>query len=212
MPERPRGFFKMSGLDRSDAPPPETRKGAPLRPWTIPNLIGYVRILLVVLFVYLAFDSDDGRSLAAFWVFGFAGGTDYLDGFVARATGQYSRLGSLMDPLIDRLLIISGVVVCWHFVLVPRWALAALIAREIVMLVVVAYGLSRGLDVKVNMVGRVVVWFVMAGLGFSLISDGWVVRVTLYTGLAGSWAATLLYIRDGARQLRDRPQPTASSG
>ncbi len=49
---------------------------------------------------------------------------DYLDGFLARLTGQYSRLGALLDPLIDRLTILSGAVVCWHFELLPRWALA----------------------------------------------------------------------------------------
>ena len=49
----------------------------------------------------------------------------------ARVTGQYSRLGALMDPVIDRLLaILAGVVVCWHFELLPRWALAVLVARE----------------------------------------------------------------------------------
>ena len=49
---------------------------------------------------------------------------DYADGIAARVTGQYSRLGALMDPVTDRLLVISGVVVCWHFQLLPRWALA----------------------------------------------------------------------------------------
>ena len=61
--------------------------------------------------------------------------SDYLDGMAARVTGQYSRLGALLDPLTDRLLVISGVVVCWHFELLPRWALAVLAARELFMLV-----------------------------------------------------------------------------
>ena len=73
------------------------------------------------------------------------------------------------------------------------------------MLAVVAFGLSRGLDIEVNMVGRTAVWFVMIGLVFSLISDFWLFRLSLYIGLAGSIAATALYIRDGLRQLRDRP-------
>lgn len=210
MPERVHGKLKLSGLDRTAAPPPETVKGAPLRPFTLPNLVCYVRIVLIGLFLWLSFDTDDGRSTAAFWIFGFAAGGDYLDGFLARTTGQYSRLGALMDPLIDRLLIISGVVVCWNFELLPRWALALLIAREIVMLMVVAYGLRRGLDIEVNMVGRTAVWFVMFGLVFSLISDFWLFRLSLYIGLAGSIVATALYIRDGRRQLRNRSTPSAA--
>ena len=62
------------------------------------------------------------------------GWADYLDGFAARLTGQYSRLGALLDPVVDRLLVVSGMVVCWHFELLPRWAIAIVIARELFML------------------------------------------------------------------------------
>ena len=55
---------------------------------------------------------------------------DYLDGFLARVTGQYSRMGALLDPLVDRLTILAGAVVCWHFELLPRWALALLAAAR----------------------------------------------------------------------------------
>ena len=61
--------------------------------------------------------------------------SDYFDGIAARVTGQYSRMGALLDPLVDRLLIIAGVIVCWKFELLPRWALAVLAARELFMLV-----------------------------------------------------------------------------
>lgn len=207
MPERPAGFLKMSGLDRTDTPRPETRKGAPLRPLTIPNLVGYARIGLIAAFLAFAFNSGDGRSNAAFWCFAIAAATDYVDGLLARATGQYSRLGTLMDPLIDRVLIIAAVVACWHFELLPRWALAVLAARELLMLLVVLYGLSRGLDIEVNMVGRCAVWFTMAGLGLALVSDGWAVETSLYVGIAGSLAATALYIKDGLQELRRAPAP-----
>ena len=60
---------------------------------------------------------------------------DYLDGFLARATGQYSRMGALLDPIVDRLTILAGAAVCWHFELLPRWALAVLAVRELVTLV-----------------------------------------------------------------------------
>ncbi len=55
-------------------------------------------------------------------------------------TRQYSRLGALMDPVTDRLLVVSGVVVCWRFQLLPRWALAVLAARELSMLALGRYG------------------------------------------------------------------------
>src|SRR3954451_24224704 len=86
-------------------------------------------------FLVLALDSGDGRAGAATAIYGVIAGTDYLDGIAARVTGQYSRLGALMDPLVDRLLVVSGAVVCWKFELLPRWALAVLAARELFMLV-----------------------------------------------------------------------------
>ncbi len=81
------------------------------------------------------------------------GWADYADGIAARLTGQYSRLGALMDPLTDRLLVISGVVVCWHFQLLPRWALAVLAARELLMLALARYGVRRGVELRINWPG-----------------------------------------------------------
>ena len=94
---------------------------------------------------------------------------DYADGIAARVTGQYSRLGALMDPLTDRLLAISGVVVCWHFALLPRWALAVLVARELSMLVLGRYGLARGVELRINWPGRLSVAPLM---GVVLLRDG----------------------------------------
>ena len=103
MADPPLTFRRLVGLDRSGGPPPETQRGAPLHPWTIPNAIGFVRIGLIPVFLVLALDSDDGRDTAATILFAFIAGSDYLDGMVARLTGQYSRLGALMDPVIDPL-------------------------------------------------------------------------------------------------------------
>ena len=69
---------------------------------------------------------------------------DYLDGFAARLTGQYSRLGRLLDPIVDRLLVISGMVVAFDFSLLPRWAIGVVVARELFMLGLSRYGLRAG--------------------------------------------------------------------
>ena len=111
-----RSVARLLGLDRSGAPPAQTRAGEPLRPWTIPNAIGFVRIALIPLFLVLAFTSSDGRDAAAATLFAVIGWGDYADGIAARVTGQYSRLGALMDPVTDRVLAISGAAVCWRFV------------------------------------------------------------------------------------------------
>jgi cardiolipin synthase len=200
-------FRRLSGLDRSGPQPPETRAGQPLRPWTIPNAIGYVRIALIPVFLVVALRSGDGRSTAAAIVYAVIGWSDYADGIAARVTGQYSRMGALLDPLTDRLLIISGVVVCWRFDLLPRWALAALVAREVFMLGLVRFGLRRGVDIEINWLGRWGVWPVMSAVFFALVGVGWLAEASLYLGLAMALAATALYVRSGLAALgaRDRP-------
>ena len=197
---------RLLGLDRSGPPPPATVAGAPLNPWTIPNAIGYVRIALVPVFLVLALSSGDGRDAAATTIYAVIGATDYLDGITARVTGQYSRLGTLLDPLVDRLLVISGVIVCYRFDLLPRWALIVLAARELVMLVLTRIGMRRGMDLKVNMVGRWAVWPTMFSLFLAMVSTTWVAPALLYVGLAMTLWATALYFRDGWNAMHQNTQ------
>jgi cardiolipin synthase (CMP-forming) len=197
---------RLVGLDRSGPPPPATVAGAPLNPWTIPNAIGFVRLALVPVFLVLALTSDDGRDLTAAVIFTVVAATDYLDGITARLTGQYSRLGALLDPLVDRLLVVSAVVVNYRFDLLPRWALIVLAARELLMLVLTRVGMRRGMDLKVNMVGRWAVWPTMLSLGLAMITDSWVAPALLYFGLALTLWATALYFRDGWSAMHQNTQ------
>ena len=202
---------RLLGIDRSGGPPPETRKGEPLRPWTLPNAISYVRLALLPVFLVVALGSGDGRdAVAVALYFGIAWG-DQLDGLVARLTGQYSRLGALLDPLTDRALVIAGVVVCWHFELLPRWALAVLAGRELVMLVLTQVGLRAGMDLKINMVGRWAVWPVMFAIFLAMIVDTWVAEASLYLGLALTLWATAIYLSDGVGFLQARRRPSSST-
>jgi CDP-diacylglycerol--glycerol-3-phosphate 3-phosphatidyltransferase len=198
-------FRRLSGLDRSGPPPPQTLRGQPLHPWTIPNAIGYVRLALLPVFLLFAFESGDGQSTTAVVIFAVIGWSDYLDGIAARVTGQYSRLGALMDPLVDRLLVLAGAVVCWHFELLPRWGLAVLAARELFMLAVVRWGLKHGLDLTINWLGRAGVWPVMSALFFAMAGLETVGEACLYAGLVLVLGSTVQYVMSGLRQLRERP-------
>jgi cardiolipin synthase len=198
----PLTFRRLVGLDRSGGPPPETRRGEPLHPWTLPNAIGIARLLLIPVFLIVALGSDDGRDTTAFVLFAVIAWSDYLDGMAARVTGQYSRLGALLDPLTDRLLVLAGAIVAWEFELLPRWALLVLAAREAFMLVLTQIALRRGIDLNVNMLGRWAVWPVMSALALALIVESWIVDVLLYVGLAMTLAATARYLQDGLRALR----------
>jgi CDP-diacylglycerol--glycerol-3-phosphate 3-phosphatidyltransferase len=209
MVRSPLTAWRLLGLDRSGGPPTATRKGQPLRPWTIPNAIGFIRLALIPVLVAFAFAAEDGRSLTAALIFCFVSLTDYLDGIVARVTGQYSRLGALLDPLVDRVLIVSGVVVAWTFDLLPRWALAALAAREVFMLVASELALRRGIDLNINTLGRWAVWPVMFSLGLAMVDDGWLPEASLFLGLAMTLTATAQYVRYALTQARAGPSTSA---
>jgi cardiolipin synthase len=203
---RPRGrsgqLRFLLGLKRTGLEPAETRAGQPLRPLTVPNLVSYLRVFALAVFLVVALSSDDGRVTGATLCFTFAAAGDYLDGLVARLTGQYSRLGTLMDPFVDRAVIVAGAIVAWKFELLPRWGLALLAARELLMLILVGLALRRGLDIEINWVGRAAVWPAMGAIGLTLIADVWLAEALLYVGLAGVWAASALYVRDGLQELR----------
>jgi cardiolipin synthase (CMP-forming) len=195
---------RLLGLDRSGAPPPQTLAGQPLRPWTIPNAIGFLRLALVPVFLVVALTSQDGVDALAATLFAVIGWGDYADGIAARVTRQYSRLGTLMDPVTDRLLVVSGVAVCWRFDLLPRWALAVLVARELAMVALGRYGLARGVELRINWPGRISVAPLMGALFFAMTGLGGFAEALLYIGLALALVASMLYVRAGRAQLRAR--------
>lgn len=196
-----RGFRRLFGLDRSGPPPRQTRPGQPLRPWTVPNLVGYLRLAALPVFLAIAFSSDDGRDPAAAAIYWAVAVGDYLDGFVARATGQYSRMGALLDPIVDRATILCGAAVCWHFELLPRWALAALAVREVVTLALAQIALRRVGELEINWIGRIAVWPVMAAIFLAMVTASVVWDVTLVIGVALAVLGTVAYVRTGLREL-----------
>jgi cardiolipin synthase len=193
---------RLFGLDRSGPKPRTTVRGEPLNPWTIPNAVGYVRLVALPVFLILAYSSDDGRSVAAALLFWLIAAGDYLDGFLARVTGQYSRMGALLDPLVDRLTVLAGAVVCWSFDLLPHWALLVLAARELFMLVLAQYGLRHGVDIEINWPGRMSVFPIMAAIFFAMLFAGWVPAALLIFGLALALLASALYARTGVLAVR----------
>lgn len=205
MPRPALSVPRLLGFDRSGPPPPQTLAGQPLRPWTIPNAIGFVRLALIPVFLAVALSSDDGVDALSAALFALIGWGDYADGIAARITRQYSRLGALMDPVTDRLLVLSGVVVCWHFLLLPRWALAILLARELSMVALGRYGLVRGVELRINWPGRISVAPLMGALFFAICGLGALAEALLYVGLALALAASVLYVRSGLRQVRHPP-------
>lgn len=154
-----------------------------------------MRALLVPAFLVLALQSDDGRDALATTLIGVAGATDYLDGLVARLTGQFSRLGTLLDPFVDRTLIIAVAIVILHFELQPRYLMVLILVREVLMMGLSIPVLLKGMQIRVNWIGRLAVWPLMMGGFLTLCIDSWVTQGLIWIGVIGSWAATALYVQ-----------------
>ena len=100
------------------------------RVWTIPNVLSVLRLVLVPVFFWLILTRRDGWALATLTISGL---TDYLDGALARRWGQVSRIGQLLDPLADRLFILSTLLgLAWRDV-VPWWLVAAVVGRDLLL-------------------------------------------------------------------------------
>jgi cardiolipin synthase len=98
---------------------------------TVPNALTLLRGLGIPLFIYLALNRHaDGAAIIVLMV---GGATDYLDGKLARAWNQESRLGELMDPAIDRLYIAATLIVLYMRTVLPLWILIALVGRDFIL-------------------------------------------------------------------------------
>ena len=120
-------------------------------------------------------------------------------------------MGALLDPVVDRLTVLAGAAVCWHFELLPRWALAVLAVREVVTLVLAQIALRRGVDLEINWIGRIGVFLVFAGIFWSMVFDWWVIGAGFVAGVAiaicGDGASTFAPRAAQPRHRRCNRQP-----
>ena len=138
---------------------------------TIPNLLSAVRLLGVPLFLYLMLGPQaDGWALVILLV---SGGTDWLDGKLARMLGQASKLGAILDPLVDRLYVVSTLVAFVVRGIIPWWVAAILIGRDAVLGLTMFVYRRRSLPPPdVIYLGKAATFVVMIALPVLLVSAG----------------------------------------
>jgi cardiolipin synthase len=99
--------------------------------FTLPNFISFIRLLMIPIFLVLLFND---LNLAATLLFAIAASTDWVDGQIARKTNQVSRLGQLLDPAVDRLLMIAGVAGLFFVGRLPLWIILFVLIRDLILL------------------------------------------------------------------------------
>jgi cardiolipin synthase len=184
-----------------------------VRTW--PNLVTVVRLAFIPLFVWLLFDTNH-RAIAA-WLLATLGATDWIDGFLARRLHQVSNLGKILDPVADRILVITGLLCVAAAAGVPWWFALVTLARELIVsiltLVLAALGAAR---IDVLWWGKVSTFALMTSYPLFLLTTNphhaaltswqqpirdctWVIAIL---GLTLSWIVLAGYVKPALRALR----------
>jgi len=170
----------------------------------LPNALTVGRLCLIPVFVALMVHAGDHKSWAAGVVFGVAGITDQIDGFLARRWHVESRFGKVADPLADRLMIDAAVILLVAYGRLPWEGLVVIGARDLLLLVGWRVLQPRGIDLDVNVVGKAATWVLYAAIGFRIVtSDSTTWPVDLFwAGLGLALVAAMFYLRDARGELR----------
>jgi cardiolipin synthase len=176
---------------------------------TVPNLLSFLRLALVPVFLWLIIDGWDAWALLVLAVSSL---TDFLDGWIARRFNQITRLGQLLDPAADRLYIFAALVgLAWRE-LVPWWIVAVIVGRDVLLLVLGVVLANHGFGpLPVHQLGKVATFclfyalpMIMLGQAFPELS-WWSQPVGWAFGLWGAylyWWAGIIYAIETVRAIR----------
>jgi cardiolipin synthase (CMP-forming) len=174
-----------------------------LRP-LIPNLLTVLRFAAIPIFAWLYLEAGDGAAWGAGVFFVGAALTDQLDGYLARRWQVQSRFGTIADPLADRLMIGTAVVLMWPTGRIPLLAAVVVLARD--LLLVLGYKLlaPRGLELEVTFLGKLATWILYAALALVLVTEEgttWPL-VILWIGIVLALGAGVQYLLRARGALR----------
>jgi CDP-diacylglycerol--glycerol-3-phosphate 3-phosphatidyltransferase len=170
----------------------------------LPNALTLGRLVLIPIFVALMIKAGDAHSWPAGIVFGVAGVTDQIDGFLARRWRVESRFGKIADPLADRLMIDAAVILLVAYGRLPWAGLVVIAARDLLLLLGWRLLAPRGVELDVNLLGKAATWLLYASIAFRIVTHDhtrWPLWL-FWIGLAGAIIAAMFYARDGWKELR----------
>ena len=167
----------------------------------VPNLLSISRILAVPVFIVLMLEPTPSRALWAGIVFALASVTDWIDGYLARKWGQITKVGKLLDPLADKILIASALIMLVNIDadIVPAWMVIVIIGREIAVTGLRAKAATEGIIIAAEQLGKYKVGAqITVVLSFVLnyrIGQEWVVVL----GTAALWVSVVLALISGVQ-------------
>jgi CDP-diacylglycerol--glycerol-3-phosphate 3-phosphatidyltransferase len=172
----------------------------------IPNALTIARFAAIPIFAWLYLEAGDGPAWGAGIFFGAAAFTDQLDGFLARRWHVESSFGKVADPLADRLMIGTAVVLMWATGRIPLLAALIILARDLVLILGYKVVAPSGYKLEVTSLGKLATWVLYAALGFVLVTEegtNWPL-VLLWIGVVLAVGAGVQYVLR-ARNVVRRP-------
>ncbi len=173
----------------------------------VPNALTIARFAAIPVFAWLYLDAGDGPAWGAGIFFAAAALTDQVDGYLARRWEVQSRFGTIADPLADRLMIGTAVVLMWATGRLPLLAALLILGRDLALVLGYRFLAPRGLELEVTFLGKTATWVLYAALGFVLVTpEGttWPL-VVLWTGIVLALAAGAQYVQQARSVLAARP-------
>jgi CDP-diacylglycerol--glycerol-3-phosphate 3-phosphatidyltransferase len=170
----------------------------------LPNALTLARLVLIPLFVVLMVDAGDAHTWPAGIIFGVAGVTDQIDGFLARRWRVESRFGKIADPLADRLMIDAAVILLVAYGRLPWAGLVVILARDALLLAGWRILAPRGVELDVNVIGKGATWVLYAAIGFRIVTHdhtSWPLWL-FWIGVAAAVVAAMFYVRDAWKEVR----------
>jgi CDP-diacylglycerol--glycerol-3-phosphate 3-phosphatidyltransferase len=167
---------------------------------TLPNLLTLLRLGLVPV-VVLGLEWP-GHTILALVGFAIASGTDWIDGYLARKLNQVTALGSLLDPLADKVLVTAALLGMVHLALIPAWSVTVVLSREFLITGLRTAAINKGIVLSASMSGKIKTVLQMAAIIALLV--GWMplgtalwwaaVAVTIYSGVEYLWQTRGIWV------------------
>lgn len=181
---------------------------------TIPNILTVGRVFLTPMVVWLV---AGGWLTAALFLFFVAGMSDAFDGYLARKYNQKSRFGAYLDPLADKILLVSSFIVLWYIGLIPWWLLTVTTARDLMIMSGVLYLHFMGIQVEMRPLGvskantffQLVTVFMLLGLNLVRLPS-WIYSALFLVTAGLSIYSGWRYVQEG-RAMLERPEQEARS-
>jgi cardiolipin synthase len=198
VPAGERGRTRSRAVGSAPVAAVPTPEVGPDRLLTVPNPLSLLRLAGVPLFVYLLLGPQaDGWAIV---VLALGGITDWLDGKLARLLGQYSRLGALLDPAVDRLYILGALLALGLRDIVPWWAVLTLVARDLVLGACLPVLRARGYGpFRVTYLGKAATFLLLYAFPLLLVAQGtgWFAELARPVGTGIAVWGTALYLYTG---------------